>query len=46
MFRVAIIYDSNKRYIFPFEVVKKVLKLTEEDIKKLEIALKKELQKL
>lgn len=43
---VAIIYDSGKRYIFPIEVAQKVLKLTEKDIKKLEAALKKEIQKL
>lgn len=46
MLHIAIIYDSGKRYIFDFELAQKVLKLTEEDIKKLETALKKEIQKL
>lgn len=43
--KVCIIYDSDKRYIFDFELAKKVLELSEEDEKKLEIAIKKEIVK-
>lgn len=46
MLSVAIIYDSGKRYIFPIELAQKVLKLSQEDLKKLEAAIKKEIQKL
>ena len=46
MLSVAIIYDEDRRYIFPIELAQEVLKLTEEDIKKLEAVLKKEIQKL
>lgn len=47
MLSVAIIYDeSGKRYVFPIEIAVKALKLSSSDIKKLEIAVKKEIQKL
>jgi len=44
---VAIIYDeSGKRYTFPIEIAVKALKLSDSDVKKLEVAIKKEIQKL
>lgn len=47
MLSVCIIYDeSEKRYIFPIEIAVKALKLKESDIKKLEVAIKKEIAKL
>lgn len=46
MWHLALIYDSGKRYIFDFEIAKKVLKLSDKDIKKLETAIKKEIAKL
>lgn len=46
MLSIAIIYDSGKRYIFPVELLKETLKLRDSDIKKLEAAIKKEIQKL
>lgn len=46
MLHIAIIYDEDKRYIFDFELAVKTLKLKPADIKKLEVALKKEIAKL
>jgi len=46
MFSIAIVYESGKRYVFPIDVLVKTLKLSDEDIKKLESAVKKEIQKL
>ena len=47
MFKIAVIYeDTEKRYVFPFDIAIKTLKISEEDIKKLEVAVKKEIQKL
>lgn len=46
MLRIALIYDTDRRYIFDFAIAQKVLKISEEDTKKLETALKKEMQKL
>lgn len=46
MYKIALIYDSEKRYIFPFDIVQETLKLSNEDIKKLEIAILKEIAKL
>lgn len=44
-FKLALIYESGKRYIIPFEIARKTLKLSDEDIKKLEKATLKEIQK-
>lgn len=46
MFSIAIVYESDKRYVFPIDVLVKTLKLSDDDIKKLESAVKKEVQKL
>lgn len=46
MLRIALIYDSGKRYVFDFDLAIKVLKLKEADIKKLEVAVKKEIAQL
>ncbi len=47
MLSIAIIYeDSGKRYTFPIEIAVKALKLKDNDLKTLEIALKKEIAKL
>lgn len=45
MFKVALVYESGKRYIFPFEIVEKVVRITEDDMRKIEIAIKKEIAK-
>lgn len=44
MYKLAVIYDSGKRYIVPFSVVEKVLK--KEDVEKLKTAVLKEVNKL
>lgn len=44
-FKLALVYESGKRYIIPFEIAIKTLKLSDEDIKKLETATLKEIQK-
>lgn len=47
MFKLAVIYEeSDKRYTFPFEIATKTFKLSAEDLKKLEAAVKKEIRKL
>lgn len=47
MLQILLSYDkSGKRYFFPVEILKQTLKLKDEDIKKLEAAIKKEIQKL
>lgn len=47
MFKLLVIYESShKRYSLPFEIATKTLKLNSGDIKKLETAIKKEIQKL
>jgi hypothetical protein len=46
MFSIAIVYESGKRYILPIDVLVKTFKLSDEDIKRLEMAVKKEVQKL
>lgn len=46
MLRIALIYDGDKRYVFDFDIAVKTLKIKAADIKKLEIALKKEIAKL
>lgn len=38
--------ESQRRYIFPFEIATKTFKLSAEDLKKLEAAVKKEIRKL
>lgn len=44
-FSLAIVYESGKRYIIPLDILQKTLKLSDEDIKKLEKAVLKEIQK-
>jgi len=45
-FKIQIIFEeSNKRYTIPFEIARKSLKLSDEDIEKLKIAILKEIQK-
>lgn len=46
MFSIAIVYESGKRYILPVDVLVKTFKLSDEDIKKLEAVVKREVQKL
>lgn len=46
MLSIAIIYESGKRYIFPIEIAVKALKLSDSDVQKLEVAIKKEINKL
>lgn len=45
MFSLAIIYESGKRYIVPFEILEEVVPLTEEQKKILEEKIKLEIQK-
>lgn len=44
-FKIALIYDSGKRYVFDFDVIKETLNLTAEDVAKLEKAILVELSK-
>lgn len=44
--KLAVIYDSGKRYILDFEVVIKTLNLKPEEIDKLKAAALKEIAKL
>ena len=46
MFRLALIWDEGKRYVIPFEIAQKILKLSDGDIDKLRKAVLKEIQKL
>lgn len=45
MFSIALVYESGKRYILPFEIAEKVLQLKPEDIERLKIAVLKEISK-
>lgn len=40
-----LVYDSGKRYIIPFEIVEKTLKLSKEATRKVEVAVLKEISK-
>lgn len=44
-FKLALVYESGKRYIIPFEIATKTLKLSDEDIENLQKAVLKEIQK-
>lgn len=44
-FELQLVYNSGKRYTLDFDVVKEVLQLSEEDIKKIEEAVLLELFK-
>ncbi len=46
MFKVALIYESGKRYILPIELISEVVKLTDSDIERLKVIVLKEIQKL
>lgn len=45
MFSLALVYDSGKRYIIPFEIAQKTLNISDNDVKKLEVAVLKEVSK-
>lgn len=44
-YSLALIYESGKRYIIPVDILQKTLKISDEDMKKLEVAILKEIQK-
>lgn len=44
-FKIMLVYDSGQRYIFPFELIKEVLELTDEQVKKVEDKILVEIQK-
>jgi hypothetical protein len=44
-FKIALIYDSDKRYVFDFDIVQETLKLSDKDIEKLETAVRLELSR-
>lgn len=45
MFKIMLVYDSDKRYILPFEIIEKTLKLSKEAKRKLEVEVIKEISK-
>ena len=46
MFKISVVYDEGEnRYFLPFDIVQKTLKISDSDIEKLKVEVKRQISK-